>query len=123
MTTSARCVPLAATRLALLAISLGCVANLGRVPARRGACDPRCGLLQEATAAGSDWRTDRGLRVGDTRAEIRARYPRAGYHRGAWWLEQIYVPFADGGDVPTLAAMMGNRAIRPIYIYVGAAGE
>ncbi len=98
-------------------------ANFGAPPTRRGACDRRFGLLQEATAADSDWWTSRGLRLGDSRDDVIGLYPAAEYHRGAWWLAQTFLPYGDGGYVPTLAAIMRDGLVDGFYVYVGAAGD
>ncbi len=53
------------------------VANFGALPHGVTACHPRYGKLQELRTLGPRWRTAQGLRVGQTRAALRAVYPRA----------------------------------------------
>jgi hypothetical protein len=98
-------------------------ANFGAPPRRRGACDPRDSLLQEATATDADWWTDRGLHLGASRADLLELYAEAEYHRSTWWLTQTYLPYGDGSYVPTLAAIMRSGLVDAFYVYVGAAGD
>jgi hypothetical protein len=44
------------------------------------------GTLVYAVVSAHVWRTDRGLRVGDTTTRLRSLYPRARPRAGGWWL-------------------------------------
>jgi hypothetical protein len=70
------------------------------------------GALIFATAASKRWRTNRGLRVGNRRARLRALYPQAKAHRDGWWLITRRACQEVGGNpFPALKTQMRNRRV------------
>jgi len=74
-------------------------------------CTRRFGLFGRAIARGAEWRTTKGLRVGERVARLRALYPQARFHRGTrgfwpagWWLVSRASRFGLGGSYPGLLA-------------------
>ena len=51
--------------------------NYGLSTSEAGACEPTVGKVSEITTEGQQWRTGKGLRVGDTYARMRRMYPRS----------------------------------------------
>jgi hypothetical protein len=89
------------------------------------ACDPRYGKSQEARVAGvDDWRTARGLHVGDRVRKLRRLYPGARRHRRAFWLVtgvSLYGPRKQ--RYPVLAASVRDGRVASFKLEIGAAGE
>jgi hypothetical protein len=90
-----------------------------------GACDPRYGKAQEARVqARSEWRTRRGLHVGDRVRKLRRLYPGARRHGRSYWLvTAISLVGPRPAPYPVLAAAVGDGAVRSFTLEVGAAGD
>lgn len=79
------------------------------------------------------WSTDAGLALGDSEGELENLYPRATppefvapepkYRGDRLVLASTYTPFGEGGDTPTLTAVLSGGEVIAFEIYVGAAGE
>src|SRR5436189_623716 len=78
------------------------------------------GILVRAVATNRRWRTDRGLRIGDSRARLRALYPHATAHRDGWWLVTRHACAEVGGQAfPGLLARMGHRRVAGFVVTAG----
>jgi len=82
------------------------------------ACD--AGRAQSARVDGREWRTQRGLRVGDRVSRIKRLYSRARFRRGRWELQAAPL---FGLSVVTLDASVADGRVRRIQAYLGGAGE
>jgi hypothetical protein len=58
-----------------------------------------------AEISSRQWRTDRGLRVGESVARLRTLYPRASRHRASWWLATKEDHIVPGRREATLVAV------------------
>jgi hypothetical protein len=85
----------------------------------------RCGdaNLQTATIRSSRFRTTRGIRVGSRSSSIPERHHNAEFKGSAWWISSVYLPYGDGGDQPTIKALVRNGRVFALKLWVGAAGE
>lgn len=109
------------------------LANFGFLPDGASACSPRYGRIQAISTVGARWRTDRGLAVGATEAEVLAAYPDASDRRwlgiGRVWLLRPYETVCIGEcDTDTIAvsailAQVRRGAVTGFHAPVGAAGE
>lgn len=90
-----------------------------------GACDPRYGKSQEARVqARPEWRTKRGLHVGDGVRKLRRLYPGARRHGSSYWLVTGISLYGVGNTrYPVLAAAVRDREVRSFKLEIGAAGE
>jgi hypothetical protein len=90
-----------------------------------GACDPRYGKAQEARVRSRpEWRTKRGLHVGDGVRKLRRLYPGARRHGSSFWLVtgiSLYGPAKQ--RYPVLAAVVRDGEVRSFKLEVGAAGD
>jgi hypothetical protein len=87
------------------------------------ACSPNSGALQGATIRSRRFRTVRGVHVGSRSASIPRRHHNAEFKGGAWWIASVYLPYGEGGDVPTIKAIVRRHRVSAIKLYVGAAGD
>jgi hypothetical protein len=96
------------------------------------ACSPRDGRAQTVAIRGEggrNWRTSRGLRIGDTVRQIRRRYPSATLHgRRTWWLVTGTTRIGrscNGGPCPyaVLSAVTRDGRVAAFRLRVGAAGD
>jgi hypothetical protein len=97
------------------------------------ACSPGFGRVQSVVIKGSKarpWRTDRGLRLGDSLARLRLLYPATAYHSGgyypqSWWLVVGSSPYGQGCPcpVPVLRAKLTRGRASSFRLWVGAAGD
>jgi hypothetical protein len=86
-------------------------------------CEPRFGRFGRATTTGKQWRTSKGLRVGDSLGRLRALYPRAEAH-GAWrWLVVRTSPFGLGGRYAGLAAKLTRGRVSAFLVTYPAGGD
>jgi hypothetical protein len=111
------------------------VANFGRIPRGTNACNPNVGRLQELRTLGRSWRTAEGLRVGQTRARLRALYPHAAPavegDPGVLMLKPRRYPCLDCDGPEDLAesrrgavnAVIPNARVQRFTVWVGAAGD
>ena len=81
-------------------------------------CAPRTGYVQSMTTIGSRWRTDRGLRVGQPLARLRALYPNARRVGGGWQITTR----RHASDQPVIIARMRSGRVRAFDAFAGAAG-
>ena len=91
-------------------------------------CGRRTGRFSNAVATGPRWRTGRGLRIGDSRARLRALYPRATFHQdrfygAGWWLVTRRTQFGLPGTYPGLLARMLNRHVSGLVVRFPAGGD
>jgi hypothetical protein len=103
---------------ARIGLTLAFVDLSGRSPCRVG------GLLV-ATAKSARWRTDRGLRVGDPVARIRALYPGARHFATApyagWWLITRHTcPTTGSQAYPGLRARISAQHVSALVVTVAA---
>jgi hypothetical protein len=94
-------------------------ANLGGLDP----CSDEGGHAQRAVVTGARWRTARGLRIGDSLARLRERYPGAVLRNRVWWLARAFSPIGTGGDYPVLAAVVRSGEVRALRLSIGAAGD
>lgn len=87
-----------------------------------GACNPNK-VIWIARVTSKQWRTWRGLRVGDRYGQIRAHHPRASLHHGIWWLATFRVPWGNRSLVPTVTATTHAGRVNGFGIWVQAQGE
>jgi hypothetical protein len=114
------------------------LATLGGLPAGKNGCTaPRSIYVSVAYASGSQWRTNRGLTIGDSAADVKAIYPRAVFQRrpdGGWpapayWIVHVRERCVIGlcrtryHEVPRLTAHMRNGRVIEFFFPVGAQGE
>ncbi|MDP8910989.1 MAG: hypothetical protein M3M94_02845 [Actinomycetota bacterium] len=114
------------------------LATLGALGAGETACsDPARVWINVITVSGRDWRTSRGLRIGDSRARVLRLYPRASYHRRgglgparSWWLVTGRDPCIGSRcgarrrvSVPRLAARMRAGRVASFVLPVRAQGD
>jgi hypothetical protein len=78
------------------------------------------GIVVRAVATNRRWHTNRGLRIGDSRARLRALYPRATAHRDGWWLVTRHACAEVGGQAfPGLLARMAHRRVAGFVVTAG----
>jgi hypothetical protein len=78
------------------------------------------GVLVHAVVTGRRWRTNRGLRIGDSRARLRALYPGATAHRDGWWLVTRHACAEVGGQAfPGLLARTAHRRVAGFVVTAG----
>ena len=78
------------------------------------------GILVHAVATGSRWHTNRGVRIGDSRARLRSLYPRARAHRDGRWLVTRHACAEVGGQAfAGLLARMGDRRVAGFVVTAG----
>ena len=88
------------------------------------ACRPREGLLQGATIRSGEFRTARGLRVGDRSSTIKEKHPAAFFRRNTWWITVIESPFGETDElIPTIEAIVSDGRVKVLRLFVGAAGD
>lgn len=85
----------------------------------------RVGVMLVATATSTRWRTDRGLRIGDRAARIRAVYPRARLVAAApyagWWLIKRHTcPTTGSQAYPGLRARTSAHRVSALVVTVAA---
>ncbi len=90
---------------------------------RRDPC--RIGGLLVATATSPQWRTGRGLRVGDRVSRLRAVYPRARHVEtgpyGGWWLITRHTcPTTGSQAYPGLRARTSAQRVSALVVTVAA---
>ena len=91
----------------------------------------RFGLAQSFSIERSRrWRTEKGLRIRMTQAELRRRHPRADwvddsrFHPDGWWLRSFVSPFGDGRTrEPMLLAAIRAGRVASFEGWIGAAGD
>jgi len=88
-------------------------------------CTPSVGLVQSVTIRGSSFRTERGLRIGDTTARLRSLYPGARFKQGSWWLASrpAVIGGAPGQLEPYVRANVTGGKVTRLLLFVGAAGD
>lgn len=85
----------------------------------------RVGGMLVATATSTQWRTDRGLRVGDRVSRVRAHYPRARHFTtapyGGWWLITRHTcPTTGSQAYPGLRARSSTQRVLALVVTVAA---
>jgi hypothetical protein len=91
-------------------------------------CSAQGGRFSYALATGSRWQTNRGLRIGDTRARLRQLYPGATYRRSGffsrgWWLVTRSSPVGAGGRYAGLLARMHQGRVAAFLVRYPAGGD
>jgi hypothetical protein len=92
------------------------------------ACEPGDGYAQVLVIKGKKahrWQTNRGLRIGDTVAELRRRHPEATLHPNGWWLATKYIPYGEGCPCPdaALRAKVSRGRVSSFRAWLGGAGD
>jgi len=87
-----------------------------------GACDQ--GRLQTATIRSREFRTWKGLRVGDRSSSIKRKHPGARFRRNVWWVTSMISPFGEEATrIPTIEAIVKAGRVEVLRLWVGAAGD
>jgi hypothetical protein len=94
----------------------------------RDACSREGGRFGGATITSRQWRTSKGLRVGDSVARIRRLYPRATFHQGgfypgSWWLVTRYTRIGTNRYYPGLRAVVRSGRVSALVIEYAAGGD
>jgi hypothetical protein len=98
--------------------------NLGATPAGRTTCTAGVGKLQTATIRGTSFRTQRGLKVGDSIARLRELHPGARLRERSWWLASAPNRFGDAGErIAIVRANTRAGKVVNFVLWIGAAGE
>jgi hypothetical protein len=78
------------------------------------------GIVVRAVATNRRWHTNRGLRIGNSIARLRALYPRATAHRDGWWLVTRHACAEVGGQAfPGLLARTAHRRVAGFVVSAG----
>ena len=100
--------------------------NLGGARSGRTTCSSGVGKLQTATIRGRSFRTQRGLKVGDSTARLRELHPGARLRANSWWLATAPAQVGDVEPGERMAIVRANvRAgkVASFVVWIGAAGE
>lgn len=98
--------------------------NLGLARPGQTTCTAGVGKLQTATIRGTGFRTQRGLKVGDSTARLRQLHPGARLRQGSWWLATAPNPFGEPGDrMAIVRANTKGGKVANFVVWIGAAGE
>ena len=87
-------------------------------------CSAGVGKLQSVTIRGAEFRTQRGLKVGDSVARMRELHPDVRLRGSAWWLASAPHPYGRPGE--RMAIVLANtqrRRVVNFVVWVGAAEE
>jgi hypothetical protein len=88
-----------------------------------GACN-RNKVIWIARFTSRQWRTWRGLGVGDRSGQILAHHPRASLHHGVWWLATTHYPFGLQPNIaPTVMATMHGGRVNAFELSIQAQGD
>jgi len=104
----------------------GTFANFGGTLPGQTTCTPSVGKLQVATIRGRGFRTQRGLRVGDSTARLKQLHSGARFRERSWWLATAPAVFGDvepGQRVPIVRAITQGAKVVRFVLQIGAAGE
>ena len=69
-----------------------------------------------------NWRTSRGLRVGDSVARLRRLYPHAVRKGTSYTLAQLYNTYGSG-PLPVLTARTSHRRVSSLILWIGKGGD
>jgi hypothetical protein len=88
----------------------------------------RDGFAQKASikhsAGRHHWRTERGLRIGDTAHRLHNLYPAARKHGPNWWVVFIKDnPIGTGGPSPIVSAKLHHHHVTRFGLWLGGAGD
>jgi len=98
--------------------------NLGLTPRGKTTCSAGVGKLQTATLRGTGFRTQRGLRVGDSTARLRELHPGARLRDRSWWLATAPDPFGERGERMAIVRANTNAGrVSRLVLWIGAAGD
>jgi hypothetical protein len=98
--------------------------NLGRSRAGQTTCSTNVGKLQTAEIRGTSFRTQNGLRVGDSVARLRKLHPAARRHGDTWWLATARNVIGGGsGRFPIVRANVRAGKVSVLVLWIGAAGD
>ncbi len=100
--------------------------NLGGARPGTTICTPSVGLLGAATIRGRGFRTQRGLRVGDSTARLKSLHSGARFRLGSWWLATTPVVLGDieaDERFPIVRAIAQGGKVARFALHIGAAGE
>ena len=98
--------------------------NLGVSRPGQTTCTAGVGKLQTATIRGTGFRTQRGLKVGDSTARLRELHPGARLRDRSWWLATASNPFGEPGDrMAIVRANTKGGAVSSFVLWIGAAGD
>lgn len=98
--------------------------NLGVTPPGATTCSAGVGKLQTVTIRGTGFRTQRGLKVGDSTARLRELHRGARLRDRSWWLATAPNPFGEPGERMAIvrANTKGGKVVN-FVVWIGAAGE
>jgi hypothetical protein len=86
-------------------------------------CSDSGGFVHTAKVTGRDWRTTKGLRIGDTKGALRRAYKNARLVRGRWWLVTAVTTIGASRRYPVLAATVTGGRVTSFSLFVGSAGD
>jgi hypothetical protein len=87
-------------------------------------CKPQYGYFRDALITGKQWRTSKGLRVGQPWRYIFRYYARPMTRNGTWWsLVRRRWPYGSGGTYGALSAKVMNGWVIAFQVYYQAGGE
>jgi hypothetical protein len=87
------------------------------------ACDPSAGRAQVLVASATDWRTNRGLAVGDSLKRLKKLYRERKQKRGVWELVGMRSPIGPSGHQTVLAAFVTGGHVTGFKAFPRSAGE
>lgn len=98
--------------------------TLDLTPSHLDDCSPGVGKLQSVTIRGAGFRTQRGLKVGDSVARMRELHPGVRLRGSAWWLADAPHPYGRSGErMAIVLAKTQRRRVVNFEVWVGAAEE
>ena len=96
----------------------------------QNACHPRYGYFLRAIAAGREWRTSKGLKIGDSVSRLTILYRRARFQAGergfwpaGWWLVPRRYPYGGGGAYPGLLAQTRRGRVVAFHVRYHTGGD
>jgi hypothetical protein len=84
---------------------------------------PRDVQLSTLTVTGTRWRTDLGLKVGDTAAQLQHLYPTALPHNNAYWIITRKSVVGSVATVPVFSVTIAHGRVTSFVFSIGAQGE
>ena len=84
-------------------------------------CKPKTGFHSTSVMTGKRWSTNKGLRIGDAVARLKALYPKAKLHGSQYWLVPRFTQAT--GSYPGLAANVVAGKVSAFQVIWGAGGE
>lgn len=100
------------------------VATLGALPDGADVCtDPKDAKLDKEWVTGRQWRTAKGLRIGDPITKLRRLYPKASRHGNSWWMVTARSIVVGPGLYPIFYVQAKGGRVDQFVFNIGAQGE